>query len=102
MQVPPDPALLALGRLHQLALEPRSFRFPPFSRRNVRSDRHILFRSMVAVQKRKDRGVHPVKVAALRSVLNFTMPDLAAGNRAPEILEKVTGVQPGIDDAVIL
>jgi hypothetical protein len=83
------------GLLHQLLLG-------GLARGDVRADGDVLIRLPALVEERDDGRIDPIEVAVFRLVPNLAVPHLAVGNRHPEVAHELPGMQPGVDDAVIL
>ena len=102
MQVAANAPLFAFTDFKNLLLESGQPFLVRFARRDVGADGDVFNGFVRFVEERKDRRVHPVERTIFRAVLDFAMPHLAAGNRAPQIGEEALRMVAGIDDPMVL
>lgn len=69
---------------------------------DVAADREVLPRLAGCVEERHDRRIHPVERAILGAIPDLAAPDAPLRNRAPQIAEELLGMEPGVDDAMVL
>jgi hypothetical protein len=91
-----------LNAFFEIARKFAEFTFNLFQMRNFRPKRDVLLRISGFVGKRNDGGLHPVKPAHFVSIADFAPPDLTASNGAPEAGKELIGVNPGLQDPVVL
>ena len=91
-----------LRRTIQLCCLLANFVFRVLLLRNVVTNRYVVMGFVMFIKKRNDRRIDPIDRAVFRAVANLTLPNLAAGNRSPQVANEFFRVIVGIDDAVIL
>src|SRR5258708_2626946 len=69
---------------------------------DVGADGDILAGFALTIEEGDNGGVHPVKSAALRLVLDFTAPDPAMPDRSPKFADELLRVMARVDDPVVL
>jgi hypothetical protein len=69
---------------------------------DIGTDGHILARFTLIAQGRDDGGIHPVDGTVLGAVPDFGVPDLSIGNGVIHLLEELSRVVAGVEDAMIL
>ena len=66
------------------------------------TNRDVLVRFGVPVQKRNDRRIDPIDRSIFRAVPQFAAPHAAGANRRPQVLYKFFRVIARVDDPVVL
>ncbi len=74
----------------------------PLALGDIRADRHVLPGFAVGVEKRDDRGIHPVNRTIFGAVADFVPPYLAVGDGVVHLAEELGGMVAGVEDAVVL
>lgn len=97
-----DDGLQFLVFLGQLRGDTLQLLFIGFPLGDIGADGDVLARLSRFVEEGKDRGIDPIERAILGAVLDFAVPDLAVGNRGPELTKEPLRMMPGIDDPVVL
>ena len=65
-------------------------------------DSDVLIGFAFGIKKRNYRRIHPINTAVLRAIAKFAFPDLAGGDRGPQIANELLRVITGVDNAVVL
>ena len=69
---------------------------------DVGADGNVLPRSVTQTEKGYDGSVDPVQRSIFGPVLDFAVPDPAARNRPIHLLEKILGMVPRVENAMVL
>ena len=61
------------------------------------TNRDVLIRLLVLIDKRNDGGIDPVDAPVLGPIAEFALPDVSGGNRRPQIADEFFRVITRID-----